>query len=177
MRKPPIAVAAAIALLASGTALADLESDNMACYESARDSNPDLAILYCSRVIQSDKINEYDKSAALLNRGVAYRQAGNFEAAISDYTAVIELNGEDDVAYANRANAYRQAGDLAAARTDIDEALALNPDRAASYYVRGLIEEAAGQTTEAEADFRRANELAPDNDEFAEKLELIQEAP
>jgi tetratricopeptide (TPR) repeat protein len=53
---------------------------------------------------------------------VAFARAGDLDAAISDYTQVIQLNADLANAYYNRGLAYRQKGDSQRAEADFAKA-------------------------------------------------------
>jgi tetratricopeptide (TPR) repeat protein len=62
-----------------------------------------------------------------VNRGVIFYGKGQFEAAISDLTRVIEINPRDARAWNNRGLARQWKGELGAALADSDRAVALAP--------------------------------------------------
>ena len=76
---------------------------------------------------------------AYYNRGVAYRNLGDFRQAIRDYDRATELEPTFATAYSNRGVAYRTLGDLRQAIRDFDRAIELEPEEAVAYYNRGLI--------------------------------------
>lgn len=164
-------------MLVSSQGLADGIDDNMRCYDQFRGGDMKLAIYYCSRAIQSGELEGPDVVVALLNRGVAYKNTGNLEMAIVDYTAAIGLAPEDALLYSNRANANRELGNTSEAMDDINRSIELNPDNPSAFYVRGLLFETDGDTENARRDFLRAAELAPDNSEFRERANAYAPAP
>ncbi|MBV1934428.1 MAG: tetratricopeptide repeat protein [Parvibaculaceae bacterium] len=143
--------------------------DNNDCYDQFRGGDNRLAIYYCSRAIQSGELDQPDLVAALINRGVAYKNTGNLVMAVVDYTSALEIAPKDAVLWANRANAHREMEQLNPALSDINKALELNPERATSYYVRGVILEARGELEAAQNDFLKAHELQPQNTAFKQK--------
>ena len=56
-----------------------------------------------------------DNAGAYNNRGNAYDEKGDFDAAIQDYNKAIELQPDYAGAYNNRGNAYDEKGDFDAA--------------------------------------------------------------
>lgn len=63
---------------------------------------------------------------ALILRGEAYMQSGDYRAALNDFNAVLELNANNSVAYYDRALLYTRLEDYASALNDINNALAAN---------------------------------------------------
>lgn len=75
---------------------------------------------------------EWSKSGSpamdlLLNRGRAAMEAGDFDTAIGDFTAVIDHAPDFAEAYNERATAYYQSGKLGPSIADIRQTLRLNP--------------------------------------------------
>lgn len=69
------------------------------------------------------------RSKAHFNRGIARYLQGNYEAAITDYTAALVLNPDFADAYYSRGGAYDDQGYLNAAIANYEEALRLSPRR------------------------------------------------
>ncbi|MCE7997547.1 MAG: tetratricopeptide repeat protein [Rhodobiaceae bacterium] len=162
------------ALLGSVTvAQANGVEDNNNCYEQFRGGDMKLAIYYCSRAIQSGDLEQGDMVVALLNRGVAYKNTGNLEMAVVDYSSALELSPNDALLFSNRANAYRELNKLVEAMSDINRSIELNPENPAAFYVRGLLFEAMGDAENARRDFLRAHEISPDDKEFRERAKAL----
>ncbi len=162
------------ALLGSTSiAMADGVEDNNNCYEQFRGGDMKLAIYYCSRAIQSGDLERGDMVVALLNRGVAYKNTGNLEMAVVDYSSALELSPDDALLYSNRGNAYRELNRPADAMNDINRSIELNPENPAAFYVRGLLFETMGDLENARRDFLRAHEISPDDKEFRERAEAL----
>lgn len=147
--------------------------DNNNCYEQFRGGDMKLAIYYCSRAIQSGDLERGDMVVALLNRGVAYKNTGNLEMAVVDYSSALDLSPEDALLFSNRANVYRELNRPVEAMSDINRSIELNPQNPAAFYVRGLLFEALGNREDARRDFLRAHEISPDNREFRERAEAL----
>ncbi len=173
MRGMQIGAMVGMLLCAGGVAWADGVEDNNNCYEQFRGGDMKLAIYYCSRAIQSGDLERGDMIVALLNRGVAYKNTGNLEMAVVDYSSALEMSPNDALLFSNRANAYRELGRPVEAMSDINRSIELNPENPAAFYVRGLLFEATGDTENARRDFLRAHEISPDNKEFRDRAEAL----
>lgn len=114
----------------------------------------------------SDKSDDAKASAAFL--------AGDYDAAISLYTEVIEANPKAALAYNGRALAYRGKGETAKALADFDEAVRLKPSLM-FYYNRGVTRYETGDDKSAVADLTRALQSKP-GDPRARALCLVARA-
>ena len=96
---------------------------------------------WCGKAIEHyteaiDLNPEYTK--AYNNRGVAYKDIGEFDKALQDYIKAIDLNPELALPYNNRGVAYKDIGEFDKALQDFSKAIDLNPDYANAYYNRGI---------------------------------------
>jgi tetratricopeptide (TPR) repeat protein len=78
-------------------------------------------------------------TAALINRGFAYRQLGDPNTAIANYTAALENNPRSADALVGRANAYAMLGKYNQALADCDSALSIQPDKTRAHTTRGYV--------------------------------------
>lgn len=161
------------ALPISTAVLADGAEDSALCYEQFRSGEHERAVEYCSLAIQSGDLVGGELVTALLNRGVAYKQMGNLELAIADYSAALTHAPDDALLYSNRANAYRETGELGYALADANHALEISVDSPRSFYVRGAIFEAIGDTESARKDYLLAAQLQPANEDYRRKAEAF----
>ncbi|MFH0809040.1 MAG: tetratricopeptide repeat protein [Pseudomonadota bacterium] len=101
-----------------------------------------------------------DDAAAYLSRGLKYlNESGDMEAAIADFTKVLDLKPDCATAYSLRAEAYIEASDYDHALADGTKAIELNPDYGASYYSRADAYRGRGAFDLAIRDYTRAMEL------------------
>ena len=103
-----------------------------------------------------------DNAEAHYNRGVAYRQNGDCDRAIAEYTKAIKLKPDLINAYNNRGNAYSDKGDYNRAIVDYTKAIELKPDFTNAYYNRGTAYYRNNYYSRAIADLTRSIELKPD---------------
>ncbi|GAB6392387.1 MAG: tetratricopeptide repeat protein [Treponematales bacterium] len=75
------------------------------------------------------RLNPHD-AAAYYQRGDAYYDINNYDAAITDFTQAIRLNPNYDKAYHLRGVSYFIKDDYDAAITDFTEAVRLDPNNA-----------------------------------------------
>ncbi len=97
----------------------------------------------------------------LHNRGVSYALAGNYQAAVADFTRVIELHSEHANAWFNRAEIRYELGQLDQAIEDYTEVLRLTPRDFGAYTGRGHAHFLAGRLRVALADYEQALALQP----------------
>src|SRR5262245_21440898 len=97
-----------LAAQSNGEALAACKSEEAAL---------EARISACTRVIGETGADEELRIEAYLQRGVLFEVAGDKDAAIKDYSAIIELDPTHAVAHFNRGNVHDQRGnhDLAIA--------------------------------------------------------------
>ena len=105
-------------------ASADFKQDIQQCNS---DSNPDIKIGACTRLIQSGRFDNKNLAKAFFNRGAAYDDKGQYDRAIRDYTEAIRLRPGYADTYANRGLAYVKLGRRAKAIADFRKAIALRP--------------------------------------------------
>lgn len=89
---------------------------------------------------------------------------GDFEAAVKEYTKVIELRPDLPEAYNNLGVAQKRKGDLAKAADSFSKALALKPDYSAAISNRGWVLAEQNQWSDARREFERALAINPGDD-------------
>jgi len=96
-------------------------------------------------------------------RGETLSGNQQYDLAISDYTAAIELKPDYAEAYNNRGFAYYLKGDFARAISDYTRAIELRPNYPKAYNSRGVAYMQGGYgAAKSVPDFDRAIELKPD---------------
>jgi tetratricopeptide (TPR) repeat protein len=95
------------------------------------------------------------------NRGNKYREQGNLDQAIYDYTKAIKVYSKHAKAYYNRANSYVKQGKLSQAVDDYNKALEINPQYTEAYYNLGNTYEKQGNLSKAIESYTKALETNP----------------
>ena len=112
------------------------------------------------------------------NRGNKYREQGNLDQAIYDYSKAIKANSKYSKAYYNRANSYVKQGKLAEAIEDYTKAVEINPLYTEAYYNMGNTYEKQGdlehavEWMQARVDYERATGH-PEAENYAARVEEI----
>jgi tetratricopeptide (TPR) repeat protein len=124
----------------------------------------DTMIDGCTAVIQSGREPPEKLATAFDNRGLAYKNKGQYERALQDYEQAIRLNPSNANAYNNRGIVYRIKGEYARAIADYDEAISLkNGDFPAAYYNRALAYADKGEYEQSLRDFDVVMQFDPRN--------------
>jgi Tfp pilus assembly protein PilF len=95
------------------------------------------------------------------NRGHVYRDRGEFDKAISDYTVAITQEPAQAEYLVSRGVALCEKGDLELAMTDLDRAIVLSPNEYLAYNNRGNVWYRKGEYDRANEDFTQAINLKP----------------
>src|SRR5262249_18402364 len=106
---------------------------------------PDAQIDGCTGVIQSGKESQSSLATAFNNRGNAYRDKGDNDRAIADYTEAIRLNPKYAYPYNGRGNAYNDKKDYVRAIADYTEAIKIDPAYASPHNGRGNARRSKGE--------------------------------
>lgn len=154
-----LGLAASMVLIAAG-ASAQSSDDAKKCAEL--ESNPDLAIEYCTKAIGSGQLAERSLSVTYFNRGNAFLQKGDVDKAIADYDTSIKLEPQYAPAFRNRAGAWFAKGEIDRSIADLDSAIARDPRSAASFYNRGRLLLLKGDFNHATSDLDAALRLNPE---------------
>jgi hypothetical protein len=103
-------------------------------------------------------------------RGTAWAGKANFDKALADHTAAIEIDPTHALAYNNRGNDYYRKGDMVRAMKDCDKSIELDPSSPLPWYNRGYIHYSLRKNSNAVADWQKALELQPG---YAAELEPL----
>lgn len=123
---------------------------------AAPDANPtDPPVLSDAEVIAY--LNDLKEQA------FATTQAGQFEAAIANWSELIDYFPEQAELWSNRGNVYAAQNQIEAAIADYDKAIELAPYAADPLVNRGVAWETLGEWDKAIADYNAALKLEPDD--------------
>lgn len=124
-----------------------------------------LVIVLAFSIVFAQEREEYlSIGQAILDRGLAYAEKGNFQEAIVEFTKAINNNPHIAELYYNRGLAY-YGGSISfiSALADFNKAIELKPDFVAAYFNRGRIFGVMKNYDEAIRDFNRVIEIDPNN--------------
>ncbi len=95
------------------------------------------------------------------NRGQAYKERGQLELALQDYSVAIDLDPSSFVTYVNRGMTFGAMGQFGPAIEDYSSAIALKPFKAKPYLERGIVYAETGRLDLAMQDFDKAIAIEP----------------
>ncbi|MCK8464922.1 tetratricopeptide repeat protein [Aliiroseovarius sp. S1339] len=121
----------------------------------------DANIQACSSALERFDLSDAGTSFLLLERGHAFRTAGNYEAAISDLDMVIKLTPSNADALVLRANTNDVVGKFDLAQADYANAIELEPRRISHLKWRAASLSAKGLYDAALKDYERVLQLDP----------------
>jgi len=136
--------------------------DTRKCNEIKDD--PDLAIQYCTKAIQSGELSTENLIPVMAKRGYAYYQKRNYDQAISDFSAVIRLDPNDAGIYIKRGMAYDYSErNYHETIANFNSAIRLDPNNARYYNYRCWALVLKGDAESALSDCNKSLELKPNN--------------
>ncbi|MBF0507239.1 MAG: tetratricopeptide repeat protein [Nitrospirae bacterium] len=150
-----------VLLLANAAAAAaSWTSDAATC--AGTEGTVDERIVACTRAITSGQLSPEELAISYYNRGIEWRDKGDYDKAIADYSEAIRRNPQYALAYNNRGIAWRDKGDYDKAIADYSEAILLNPQYVLAYNNRGIAWRDKGDYDKAIADYSEAILLNPE---------------
>lgn len=123
--------------------------------------DPESGIAACTKMINSGIWKGHNQAINYFNRGNAYREKGDQDRAIADYTQAVGLDPKYASAFNNRGDAYSKKGDQDRAVADYTRAIGLDPKKTNAYYNRGNAYRTKGDYELAIADYTQAISLDP----------------
>src|SRR5579872_878554 len=150
---------AAIAALSSAARAADFDDDQRVCSQPG--VGADVRIVVCTRQIESGRLEGDGLAVPYNSRGFAYREKGDVDHAIADFSQAIQLNPKYTFAWFNRGKTYADKKDLDHAVADYSEAIKLDPNNIDAYYLRGKAYLAKKDYDSAIADYNHLIEGNP----------------
>jgi len=143
-------------------ALAIKYSSNIAFFLAASEynlGNNSEAIKLLSKIVGSGEATV----EVFALRGMAFQNAGNFDASIADFDKQLALDPKSLIALNNRAAARAKKGDYAGAIKDIDSILAINPKMTAALLNRCQFFAREGKFDKGRSSCEEAEKLDPNN--------------
>lgn len=134
------------------------------CYSAAAADRDDLdALRACNMAIAEESLNDRNRAATYVNRGIIQLNRNNADAALADFDRAVEIMPEMADVHLNRGAALLHLRHYSEARAAADQAIALSPEEPhKAYFIRGAANEELGELTAAYRDYQRAAELAPE---------------
>ena len=123
--------------------------------------DPSLAnerVAACTRLL-SDPSYVNSREAIYVNRGVAYKNLGQYKRALPDLDRSLQLNPKYANAYDSRGFVYGKLGQYKRALQDINQAIRLDQTVPDIYSHRAVVREKLGDHAGAKADRRKAQSL------------------
>lgn len=143
----------------------------------------EVAVQAFGRGIQSGDLDPAALALALNNRGVAYNELGDYDAAIADYQQALKLRAGDAttlknlrIAYIGRGGAAANLGETEAALADYTKAIQLDPRHPMALLRRGQLQLNQGNVKQALGDLEAARALDPQDPNVQALLRLAQAA-
>jgi tetratricopeptide (TPR) repeat protein len=159
-RLTAMALAIGAGSLMSSAALADVSAMGGAphdCYVEAR-AGTDLVggIQACTEALDVD-MSASDRASTLVNRAVLRSMSHDFEGALADYTAALQIGERVADIYTDRSAVYLSLARYAEAKADADKALSLHATRPEiAYFNRAVADETLGNIKGAYEDYKAA---------------------
>lgn len=169
------AVFTAFALLLAGCATTNYSAvDHAQACRAAAESiqHGDADLRQCDLAVTNRQIPASARVASLVNRGILQMQAGNLQAAVADFDAVIGVAPSSAEAWINKGIALsRQDGQERQAVAILSHGIDLGPAQPAkAFFARAMAWESLGRAREAYEDYSRAAQLDPEWTEPGEQL-------
>ena len=95
------------------------------------------------------------------NRGLAFRERGQFDLAMEDFNKAITLDPTFANAYTSRGWTFKDMGQIDRAMDDYNRAISLDPTRYIAYNNRGMVYRETGRIDSALSDFTASIALNP----------------
>jgi tetratricopeptide (TPR) repeat protein len=125
----------------------------------------DQAIEACTAALTNPKLNARAQAGLLGLRGAKWRDKGDLDRAVADYSEAIRIDPQLAVSYSGRASTLLRRKDYEGAIADFDEAMRLRPGsypgRYLHHFFRGRAKSGKGDHDGAIEDFDEAGRLNP----------------
>lgn len=163
MKVRKVAFASVLGLAASigymgvaGAAVSSSEARSCTATGKAEDR-----IVACTDVIMSAALTGEDVTHAYRLRGLAYRDANDYERAIEDFDEALRLQPGNASILFERAGTFTSLGEFSSAISDYDSCLAIDPANPRAFFQRGVVYYRLGEHPLALNDYNEALRLDP----------------
>ncbi len=133
--------------------------DMSRCENATKSISQDLAIISCTKVIDSKKWTGANLARAFTARGIAYEDKRDFDHAIADYTQAIQSDPKEPRNYNDRCSAHDNKNELDLAIADCNQAISLDPKLSRAYINRGVAYYHKQDYDHAIADYNQAIQI------------------
>jgi len=127
----------------------------VALWQGGKYTDPNKALVYLNSAITANP----NSAVSFNNRGLAYKDLGQYQKAIADYNQALKLNPNYAQAYNNRGIAYYDTKKHLLAINDYNKSIQLKPDYSNAYLNRGIAYYQVKDIANACKDFHKACEL------------------
>ncbi|HEY4125689.1 MAG TPA: TIR domain-containing protein [Rhizomicrobium sp.] len=163
---PPAQQQTAIAPMPAQTPLANSAQMTLAqkvdaC--AAGGQPPDAMIALCNEALQAPNLAPASILRMRNNRGIAYNITHQFQNALNDFNAALEIDPRYAPALGNRGFAYYSMQQFNAAATDYNQSILIDPTDSGTHGMRGDLESRNWQLGPAITDYEKVTELQPNN--------------
>ncbi len=137
-------------------------TDAAACYNHAR-SAYESSTEPCDNALKDALTTRRDRMKTHVNRGIIHNRNGDLNAAIEDFNAALDIDGDQPEAFINRGNSWFLAGRFDDALEDYERALDAGLNKAwMAWYNIGLAYDQKKQPEKALEAYQKALDLNPD---------------
>ena len=133
------------------------------------------AVDYYSRVINLAVKNDMSAQAHN-NRGMLYRESGQYENALNDFNQSLDIVGDSAEVHNNLGGLYLDNNRMSEALSSFSRAIYVNENYAPAYFNRSLVFASMGNEDKAFADALKAGDLGMEVDLLLEELENMIDA-
>jgi tetratricopeptide (TPR) repeat protein len=132
-------------------------------FDDCQTSDPASRIEACTRIVDDRGESRRNRMVAYFNRARAWRDKGELDRAIADFTEAIKLDPKVAQLYNSRGVTWGTKGELDRAIADFTEAIRLDPQYAEGYFNRAAAADRRRAFDRAIADYTEAARLDPQN--------------
>jgi tetratricopeptide (TPR) repeat protein len=133
---------------------------------TCKNGSGDEALAACTRALQASRLDRTERVRVYNARGVLWKRKGDYDRAIADYNAAIELDPEYHYAYYNRGISYFERRDIDRAIADFTRVIRINPKYAQAYNNRGTAYKEKQDYDQALSDYDQAIKVNPKDASF-----------